>query len=60
MSAAKSRTLFEKVWSEHLVIDETADAPAVLYVDLHLIHEVTTPQAFSVLREQGRRCGVRT
>ncbi|MDZ7643680.1 MAG: 3-isopropylmalate dehydratase large subunit [Woeseiaceae bacterium] len=44
------RTLFEKVWSEHLVQPETADTPAVLYVDLHLIHEVTTPQAFSLLR----------
>ena len=46
-------TLFEKVWSEHVVADETPDSPAVLYVDLHIIHEVTTPQAFTVLREQG-------
>jgi len=45
-------TLFEKVWSNHVVVEETADAPAVLYIDLHLIHEVTTPQAFSVLRQQ--------
>jgi len=43
--------LFEKVWSDHVVVEETADTPAVLYVDLHIIHEVTTPQAFSVLRE---------
>jgi len=43
-------TLFEKVWQDHLVRDETADTPAILYVDLHLIHEVTTPQAFSLLR----------
>jgi len=47
------RTLFEKVWSDHVVVDETPDTPAVLYIDLHIIHEVTTPQAFSVLREQG-------
>ena len=44
-------TLFEKVWTDHVVVDETADKPAVIYVDLHIIHEVTTPQAFSVLRE---------
>jgi 3-isopropylmalate/(R)-2-methylmalate dehydratase large subunit len=43
--------LFEKVWSDHVVVEETADTPAVLYVDLHIIHEVTTPQAFSVLRD---------
>jgi 3-isopropylmalate/(R)-2-methylmalate dehydratase large subunit len=46
-------TLFEKVWSEHIVAPESADTPAVLYVDLHLIHEVTTPQAFSLLRDNG-------
>ncbi len=44
------RTLFEKVWSDHIVVDETADTPAVFYIDLHIVHEVTTPQAFSVLR----------
>jgi 3-isopropylmalate/(R)-2-methylmalate dehydratase large subunit len=47
------RTLFEKVWDAHLVRPETPEAPAVLYVDLHLVHEVTSPQAFSVLRERG-------
>ncbi len=47
------RTLFEKVWAEHVVVPETADTPAVLYIDLHLIHEVTTPQAFSELRARG-------
>jgi 3-isopropylmalate/(R)-2-methylmalate dehydratase large subunit len=52
---APARTLFEKVWSEHVVVDETADTPAILYIDLHLIHEVTTPQAFDVLREKGLR-----
>jgi 3-isopropylmalate/(R)-2-methylmalate dehydratase large subunit len=49
------RTLFEKVWERHLVCAETADAPAVLYIDLHLVHEVTSPQAFAVLRERGLR-----
>jgi len=53
MSITSPRTLFEKVWSQHLVVDETGDAPAILYIDLHLIHEVTTPQAFSLLRERG-------
>ena len=46
-------TLFEKVWTEHVVVPETAAMPAVLYIDLHLIHEVTTPQAFALLRERG-------
>jgi len=46
-------TLFEKVWADHIVVPESADTPAVIYIDLHLIHEVTTPQAFSVLRERG-------
>jgi 3-isopropylmalate/(R)-2-methylmalate dehydratase large subunit len=50
---SKPTTLFEKVWADHVVVEETADTPAVLYIDLHIIHEVTTPQAFSVLREQG-------
>ena len=47
------KTLFQKVWERHEVVPETADTPAVLFIDLHLIHEVTTPQAFSVLRERG-------
>src|SRR3569833_1957702 len=47
------QTLFEKVWKRHEVVPQTADTPAVLYIDLHLIHEVTTPQAFSVLRSRG-------
>ncbi|MCA9528508.1 MAG: 3-isopropylmalate dehydratase large subunit [Myxococcales bacterium] len=46
------RTLFEKVWSDHVVVEEP-DRPAVLYIDLHLIHEVTSPQAFSGLRARG-------
>ncbi|MCS7312684.1 MAG: 3-isopropylmalate dehydratase large subunit, partial [Acidobacteria bacterium] len=47
------RTLFEKVWEAH-VVDE-ADGRALLYVDLHLVHEVTSPQAFEGLRLAGRR-----
>ncbi|HEX6999982.1 MAG TPA: 3-isopropylmalate dehydratase large subunit [Gammaproteobacteria bacterium] len=47
------KSLFEKVWDAHVVAPETADTPAVLYIDLHLIHEVTSPQAFDVLRARG-------
>ena len=53
MPSDSPQTLFEKVWSEHLVKDETPDTPAILFIDLHLIHEVTTPQAFTLLREKG-------
>jgi 3-isopropylmalate/(R)-2-methylmalate dehydratase large subunit len=49
------RTLFDKVWDLHVVVPETPDAPAVLYVDLHLVHEVTSPQAFDVLRGRNLR-----
>ena len=45
-----AQSLFEKVWAQHIVAPETDETPAVLYVDLHLIHEVTSPQAFDVLR----------
>jgi len=48
-----AHTLFEKVWRAHEVVPETPETPAVLYVDLHLIHEVTSPQAFSVLKSLG-------
>src|ERR1700690_3243854 len=47
------KTMLQRVWEQHEVVAETADTPAVLYVDLHLIHEVTSPQAFSMLRVQG-------
>jgi 3-isopropylmalate/(R)-2-methylmalate dehydratase large subunit len=47
------KTLFEKVWEQHEVVPETADTPAVLYIDLHLVHEVTSPQAFALLKERG-------
>ncbi|MDZ7629335.1 MAG: 3-isopropylmalate dehydratase large subunit [Parvularculaceae bacterium] len=48
-----TRSLFDKLWARHIVVQETADAPAVLYIDLHLIHEVTSPQAFAALDERG-------
>lgn len=56
------RTLYQKVWDSHLVSSATAETPAVMYVDLQLIHEVTSPQAFQVLRERGLkvRCPERT
>ncbi|MGD2158888.1 MAG: 3-isopropylmalate dehydratase large subunit [Anaerolineales bacterium] len=47
-------TLFDKIWDAHIVAQES-HAPAVLYIDLHLIHEVTSPQAFNGLRERGLR-----
>ena len=49
-----ARTLFDRVWDAH-VVQELADGVALLYVDLHLIHEVTSPQAFAGLRHAGRR-----
>ncbi len=48
------RTLFEKIWDKHIVHQEP-DKPAILYIDCHLIHEVTSPQAFDALRAAGRR-----
>src|SRR5713226_543505 len=51
--ARAPQTLFDKVWRAHEVSAESADSPAVLYIDLHLIHEVTSPQAFAVLRQRG-------
>jgi 3-isopropylmalate/(R)-2-methylmalate dehydratase large subunit len=47
-----AKTLVEKIWDEHVVVTEQ-DCPSVLYVDLHLIHEVTSPQAFAGLRQRG-------
>ncbi|HEX3291732.1 MAG TPA: 3-isopropylmalate dehydratase large subunit [Gaiella sp.] len=49
-----AKTLFEKVWDRHVVL-EVEGEPALLYVDLHLVHEVTSPQAFEGLRLAGRR-----
>ncbi len=51
---SSARTLAEKVWSAH-VVRSTADEPDLLYIDLHLVHEVTSPQAFDGLRAAGRR-----
>ncbi len=46
------KTLFEKIWDAHVVAQEP-DSPAILYIDLHLVHEVTSPQAFTGLRSRG-------
>ena len=51
---AEKRTLFEKIWDEHVVCVPEGRTP-VLYVDLHLVHEVTSPQAFDGLRAAGRK-----
>ena len=46
------KTLFQKIWDKHVVTEQDG-APAVLYIDLHLVHEVTSPQAFTGLRQRG-------
>jgi 3-isopropylmalate/(R)-2-methylmalate dehydratase large subunit len=56
MTTTSPRTLFEKIWDAHIVREEEGQ-PTLLYVDLHLVHEVTSPQAFEGLRSTGR--GVR-
>jgi len=48
------KTLFDKIWDTHVVTQEE-DSPAILYIDLHLVHEVTSPQAFTGLRQKGLR-----
>ena len=50
----RPRTLFDKVWEKHVITGEPGEAQ-LLYIDLHLIHEVTSPQAFSGLRLAGRK-----
>jgi 3-isopropylmalate/(R)-2-methylmalate dehydratase large subunit len=50
----KPRTIIEKLWDSH-VVHEQPGAPTLLYIDLHLVHEVTSPQAFQGLRERGLR-----
>jgi 3-isopropylmalate/(R)-2-methylmalate dehydratase large subunit len=50
--ANQPKTLFQKIWDSH-VVTEQEGAPAVLYIDLHLVHEVTSPQAFTGLRQRG-------
>src|SRR6202171_5882270 len=49
---SQPRTIVEKIWDAH-VVNEQPGAPALLYIDLHLVHEVTSPQAFQGLRERG-------
>ncbi len=49
---SQPRTLFEKIWGKHLVSQQPG-APGILYIDLHLVHEVTSPQAFAGLRVKG-------
>src|SRR6202041_2963215 len=51
---AKPRTLYDKIWNDHLV-DEQPDGTCLIYIDRHLVHEVTSPQAFEGLRLSGRR-----
>ena len=46
------RTLFDKLWDDHVVVPETVATPAILAIDLHLVHEVTSAQAFATLRER--------
>ena len=55
------KTLFDKLWDRHVITGEEGQAQ-LLYVDLHMIHEVTTPQAFEGLRQAGRtvRCPEKT
>ena len=50
---AEPQTLFDKIWETH-VVDQQEDGTCLLYVDRHLVHEVTSPQAFEGLRQSGR------
>jgi 3-isopropylmalate/(R)-2-methylmalate dehydratase large subunit len=54
MSAIRPRTLFDKIWDDH-VVERLEDETCLLYIDRHLVHEVTSPQAFEGLRASGRR-----
>jgi 3-isopropylmalate/(R)-2-methylmalate dehydratase large subunit len=54
MSEAKPRTLFDKIWDSH-VVEKLPDGTCILYIDRHLVHEVTSPQAFEGLRLAGRK-----
>ena len=55
MTTSQPRTLAEKVWADHLVAKGKEGEPDLIYIDLHLVHEVTSPQAFDGLRVAGRR-----
>ncbi|MBI5030254.1 MAG: 3-isopropylmalate dehydratase large subunit [Chloroflexi bacterium] len=48
-----AKTLLDKIWDSHVVVAQESNSPAILYIDLHLVHEVTSPQAFQGLRERG-------
>ena len=50
----KPRTLYEKIWDAH-VVDRRDDGTCLIYIDRHLVHEVTSPQAFEALRAAGRK-----
>ena len=52
--SSEAKTLFEKVWEQHVVVEPKGE-PTVLYIDLQLLHEVTSPQAFEGLRLAGRK-----
>ena len=54
MSASRPRTLFDKIWDSH-VVEKLPDGTCILYIDRHLLHEVTSPQAFEGLRLAGRK-----
>jgi len=54
MSASKPRTLFDKIWDSH-VVERLPDGTCILFIDRHLVHEVTSPQAFEGLRNAGRK-----
>ena len=51
--ASKPRTLYEKIWDDH-VVETRDDGTSLIYIDRHLVHEVTSPQAFDSLRASGR------
>src|ERR1700727_468703 len=52
--ASRPRTLAQKVWDDHVVVSGGGKDPDLIYIDLHLVHEVTSPQAFDGLRLAGR------
>ena len=51
---SKPRTFYDKIWADH-VVHEEPDGTALLYIDRHIVHEVTSPQAFEGLRLSGRK-----
>src|SRR5262245_65924683 len=51
---AKPRTFYDKIWADH-VVDAQPDGTCLIYIDRHIVHEVTSPQAFERLRNSGRK-----